>query len=266
MGNKYILWEKIMEEVKEKCYAGPFTEVPFENFIQSPVGLVPKKGNKIRLIFHLSYCFLENTEDGSVNSSSPKEWCTVHYNDLDTVVKQCLLTSKEAYINFDTKTIYVGKTNLSSTFRVLPLRVLSYCWVVLKADDPRDGRMKYFVDKCLPFGASISCSHYQRFSNSLKHITTYKTGHKTITNFLDDFLFVVMLKYICNQVINGFLEICRTLRILVAPEKTEWGCTCLVFLGFLLDSERLILAIPLDKQAKAVSLLTDMVNKKKSHN
>ena len=57
VGNKYILWEKIMEEVKEKLYTGPFAEVPFENFIQSPVGLVPQKGNKTRLIFHLSYLF-----------------------------------------------------------------------------------------------------------------------------------------------------------------------------------------------------------------
>ena len=145
----------------------------------------------------------------------------MHYNDLDTAVKQCLLTSREAYINFDTKTIYVGKTDLSSTFRVLPLKVESFCWLLLKAEDPRDGRMKYFVDKCLPFGASISCLHYQQFSNSLKHITTYKTGHKTITNYLDDFLFVAMLKIMCNQVISTFLEICRTLRILVALEKTE---------------------------------------------
>ena len=54
VGNKVILWNKIMKEVKAGGYAGPFEEIPFENFIQSPVGLVPKKGDKTRLIFHLS--------------------------------------------------------------------------------------------------------------------------------------------------------------------------------------------------------------------
>ena len=153
------------------CFAGPFESVPFDNYIQSPIGLVPKKGNKTRFIFHLSFNFGEGSEkDPSVNAATPKEWCTVHYNDLDTAVKQCILMSEEAYINCGSKTFVLGKTDLSNAFRVLPLSLSSLCWVVLKAEDPRDGKIKYFVDKCLPFGASISFSHYQRFSNSLKHI------------------------------------------------------------------------------------------------
>ena len=32
-----------MKEVKVKRLAGPYEEVPFENYIQSPIGLVPKK-------------------------------------------------------------------------------------------------------------------------------------------------------------------------------------------------------------------------------
>ena len=38
VGNETILWNKVMKEVKAKRYAGPFTE----DFIQSPIGLVPK--------------------------------------------------------------------------------------------------------------------------------------------------------------------------------------------------------------------------------
>ena len=45
-----------MKEVKLKRFAGPFESSPFEDFIQSPVGLVPKdNGKDTRLIFHLSY-------------------------------------------------------------------------------------------------------------------------------------------------------------------------------------------------------------------
>ena len=49
------LWDKIMKEVKLGRYTESFDKVPYDNFIQSTIGLVPKAGNKIRLIFHLSY-------------------------------------------------------------------------------------------------------------------------------------------------------------------------------------------------------------------
>ena len=54
VGSTTELWNKVMVEVKAKRYAGPFKKIPFKNFIQSPIGLVPKvKGKKTRLIFHL---------------------------------------------------------------------------------------------------------------------------------------------------------------------------------------------------------------------
>ena len=56
IGNKTILWNKVMKEVKNLRYAGPYEEPPFEFFIQSPIGLVPKdNGQNTRLIFHLSH-------------------------------------------------------------------------------------------------------------------------------------------------------------------------------------------------------------------
>ena len=92
VGNKHMLWEKVLGEVKEGRYAGPFESPPFENYIQSPIGLVPKKGNKTRLIFHLSYDF--GPGEPSVNACTPKELCSVSYCDLDTAVKQCLAVNK----------------------------------------------------------------------------------------------------------------------------------------------------------------------------
>ena len=38
IGNKIDLWNKVMKEVEKKRYAGPFKSVPFEHFIQSPIG------------------------------------------------------------------------------------------------------------------------------------------------------------------------------------------------------------------------------------
>ena len=46
VGNKYVLWEKMMKEVKEKCFEGPYDKIPFKYFMQSPVDLVSEVWGK----------------------------------------------------------------------------------------------------------------------------------------------------------------------------------------------------------------------------
>ena len=70
---------------KDDDFAGPFKVPPYEDdFIQSPIGSVPKSGRKTRLIFHLSYKSKNGNE--SVNFWTPEEDCSVKYNDLDEAV------------------------------------------------------------------------------------------------------------------------------------------------------------------------------------
>ena len=57
--NELELWNKVMKEVKERRFDGPFSSIPYDYYIQSPISLVPKAGDKTRLIFHLSYDFGE---------------------------------------------------------------------------------------------------------------------------------------------------------------------------------------------------------------
>ena len=76
-----------MKEVKEKRYAGPFKTSPFESFMQSPIGLVPKLNGQTRLIFHLSYDFPSGGK--SFNFHTPDDLGTVKYRDLDHAVKNC---------------------------------------------------------------------------------------------------------------------------------------------------------------------------------
>ena len=78
IGTKVDLWNKIMKEVCVGRVAGPYETIPFENYIQSPVGLVPKLGGRTRMIFHLSFNFSEREQDKSLNGWTPRELCTVH--------------------------------------------------------------------------------------------------------------------------------------------------------------------------------------------
>ena len=68
------LWNKVMKEVKEKHFAGPYlkTDLPLKNYIQSPIGLVPKSGNKTRLISHLAFDFGTKECEKSVNYHTPE--------------------------------------------------------------------------------------------------------------------------------------------------------------------------------------------------
>ena len=233
--DKFDMWQKIMKEVKEGRVAGPFRNIPFPNYIQSPVGLVPKAGNKTRLIFHLSYKFSDSPEGRSLNECTPKNICTTHYNDLDYAVTTCLNTSGK-----QNSPVYLAKSDLVSAFRMLPIKREHWRWLIFKADNPLTRETVYFVDKCLPFGASISCSHYQRFSNGLRRIAEFITGKQlSITNYLDDFLFVEKTESACNQLVRTFLNICSKLGVPVSADKMEWAAPCITFLGILLDSEHL---------------------------
>ena len=94
LGSHSDLWQKIMKEVKAERVTGLFNEVPFANFMQSPIGLVPKAGGKTRMIFHLSFDF-DKDKELSLNAYTPKEWCSMKYNNLDAAVMYCLELVKQ---------------------------------------------------------------------------------------------------------------------------------------------------------------------------
>ena len=209
VGNEVILWNKIMKEVKLGRYAGPFSSPPFKYFIQSPVGLVPKgqNGTDTRLIFHLSY-----PKDGmSVNSETPKEFCSVKYCDFGVAVRLCLKAGQSCY---------VAKTDMASAFRVLGISKRYWKYLLLKATNPADGVTYFFVDKNCPFGSSSSCALFQRVSDGLAHIVKIKNGNKAPVNYLDDFLFIALLRAACNMQLQSFLNICQDIGFPISMEKT----------------------------------------------
>ena len=165
VGDKFDMWNKIMKEMKECQVAGPFEEIHFDHYVQSPIGLAPKAGNKTRLIFHLSYNFGQEESEKSINYFIPDELCTVKYNDLDDAISASLGAREymAETLHWDElqHPIYYGKSDALSAFCMVPLSRKCWFLLIFMAEDPQDGRVKYFIDKCLPFGSSISCSHYQ---------------------------------------------------------------------------------------------------------
>ena len=194
-----------MKEVKLKRFAGPYEKIPFQYYIQSPIGLVPKDdGKDTRLIFHLLY-----PRDGVlVNSSRNPKLCSVSYPSFDEAVKICMAEQKAAEnLSLINQPVFVGKSDMRSAFRNLGMKRKHFCFLVMKAKSRFDGKYYYFVDKCLPFGSSISCAHFQGFSDAIAHIMVFRTG-KQLVNYLDDFLFAAWLRSMCNEQIQMFLNLC----------------------------------------------------------
>ena len=263
VGSKHEMWDKVMKEAEMGRIAGPFREIPFlDTFIQSPIGLVPKAGNKTRLIFHLSYNFANGNK--SVNHWTSEEECAVKYDDLDHAVRLILKLQKKGNANIS-NVIFFGKSDLKSAFRILPILPGHRRFLILKAQNPMTGEYFYFLDKNLPFGGSIACSHFTCFSNSLRHIVENITGKKgQITSYLDDFLFISKSREECNFMVSKFLRICEYIGFPVSDDKTEWATEKILFLGILLDGITATLAVPLDKKERALRMLQGLLNRKKA--
>ena len=117
VGSPTQLWNKVMKEVKEKRFAGPFFENPYKDshFIQSPIGLVPKdNGRDTRLIFHLSH---PRGTGKSVNANTPERLCKVTYPNFDDAVKLCVMEGVGCFIS---------RSDAKSAFRNICIRIEDY--------------------------------------------------------------------------------------------------------------------------------------------
>ena len=132
IGDEIELWNKVMKEVKELRYAGPFEKIPFEDgYIQSPIGLVPKdNGTSTRLIFHLSYPRVGVT---SVNHNTPRD--TVQYLDIVKAIKLCLKEGRNCSCS---------KSDWKSAFRNFPILKKHWKFLVMKVRSPIDKKMVLF--------------------------------------------------------------------------------------------------------------------------
>ena len=90
---------------------------------------------------------------------------------------------------------------------------------MMKARNPVDKQWYFFVDKCVPFGASISCSHFQRVSNAINHIFCMQNDTESNNN-LHDVLLIASLEAWCNTLLEHFLELCGEINFPIYMDKT----------------------------------------------
>ena len=151
-----------------------------------------------------------------------------------------------------------GKMDIKSAFRLLPCHPGDFDLLCFKFQD------HYYVDKRMPMGCSISCSTFENFSTFLQFELKRRTTSQNIDHYLDDFFFAGSpSSNSCQYLMDLFTELCNEVGVPIADDKTEGHTTCLTYLGYQLDTEKLHIQIPSDKVEKLLQQIFNTLQIKK---
>ena len=237
--------EKLNKEIQMGRIMGPFDTPPISNLRCSPIGAVPKKQGGWRLI-----CNLSAPEGKSVNDFIDPDSCSVSYSSFDDAIQLVQQLGPNALL---------GKMDISNAFRLLPVRPEDFCLLGFTFQD------KYYIDKCLPMGCSISCALFEKFSTFLHWALEQKSQMTDLIHYLDDFLFAGKQNtHNCQQIMNHFESLCQELGVPLSREKTEGPTTCLSFLGLGINTATQTIFIPEDKIFALSHAIKQLIGRKKA--
>ena len=243
--NEQFLQEKLDKEMALGRISGPFQQIPFQDMVISPLGLVPKKDlNQFRVIHDLSF-----PHNDSVNSHIDREYTAVTYETLDTCIAIIVEIGEGCLI---------AKADLQDAFRLVPIhpldrRLLGFVWKGL-----------YYYDNCLPMGCSISCQTFEKLSAALQWILQVKFEVPYMSHILDDFIFFGhSSQTTCRNSLVAFLSLAESLNLPVKHSKTVQPSTCVQLHGIEVDTIMMQLRLPQDKLDEVSRLVDEMHNKKK---
>ena len=199
--NRRVTLNKLLKEVKLGRMLGPFQNKPISNLRVSPVGLTPKDDGTWRLITNLSYP-LRN----SINDFIDPELCRVKYSSLDNVITMISNLGPNAW---------VGKIDLKSAFRLLIVSPSDFDLLGINIEG------KFYIDKCLPMGCSLSCSLFEKCSSFLQWAVSQKMRLSTVDHYLDDFIFAgSSLSSDCERLMTAFTALTEKIGVPLADNKT----------------------------------------------
>lgn len=239
----HIAQQKIQKEIDAGRVAGPFTVKPFKNMQISPIGIVPKKNpGEYRLIHHLSYpC------GKSINDYIDPNLCSVKYTDFDEAIKMIQDLGKNCFL---------FKMDIKNAFRLLPIHPDDFELLGFSFKE------KIYFDKSLPFGCSISPSLFEKFSTFLEFCVKTKMKSGSLIHYLDDFLGGDRGFDACKGIMHLFQSIMQELGVPLADEKTEGPTQIIIFLGLELDSQKMVVRIPLAKIDEVIQKIKCTLTKK----
>ncbi|CAC5420125.1 unnamed protein product [Mytilus coruscus] len=235
---------KLNKETTLGRMSGPFKNMPISTLRTSPIGMVNKSDWSLRLIMHLSF-----PNGCSVNDFVDPNETSVKYTSFDEVIDMVSSLGKGARL---------GVQDIKSAFRLLPISPGDFDLLGIYFDG------NFYVDKSLPFGCSIGCALFEKFSTFLHWLVVSSAGKHSVKQNLDDFIFGGSATLDdCLVLMNTFTELCNELGVPIAEDKTIHPTTRLTFLGLEIDTVDMVVRIPVAKLIKLRSQLQPMTIKRK---
>ena len=240
-----VVREYLEEEVSLGRLVGPVPSALLPSGTQiSAFGVIPKSGRpgRWRLIVDLS-----SPEGASVNAGIEPELCSLHYLQLDEVTRQIAKLGKGTQ---------VAKMDIESAYRMVPVHpedrpLLAVQWAG-----------QTFFDTRLPFGLRSAPMIFSAVADALQW-SFRRQGVTWVSHYLDDFITLGPPgTATCQSNLEQMLSSCARLGVPVAPGKCVGPATVLVFLGFELDTEEMIVRLPQEKLQRTMSLVQEWMSKK----
>ena len=152
----------------------------------------------------------------------------------------------------------LAKINIKSASRLLPVHRTDRHLLTMKWKE------YIYIDGCIPFSLRSAPKLFNILVDILSWIAQ-KRGVSYIIHYLDDFLAMgPPSSPICQQNLNTFIGLCSELGVPLATNKVENPSTTLIFLGIILDTQRMEIRLPQEKLTWIQMKLETWLKKKKA--
>lgn len=158
---------------------------------------------------------------------------SMQYSTFDHVVSLVQRAGKNAIC---------GKHDIKPAFRLFPIYPRCFDLLGFKLNG------KYYIDKMLQMGCSQSCSYFETCSSFIEWTVKSEADSDNVDHYLDDFFFVGESNTKQYQNLMDILvNVCERMGVPLAHEKTEGPKTIIEYLGLTIDTEQMLIKIPIDK-------------------
>ena len=157
--------------------------------------------------------------------------------------------------------VMLVKWTLTQPFRNIPIHLNNQPLLGFMLDD------LYFINSSMAFGARSSCKIFEEFTTSVQWILDNETNLTNSSHYLDDFIMVPASSAICAYYMSTLQDICNFIGAPLSPDKMVGPMQIINFLGLMLNFQKQVVQIPLEKVQKAITqidylLSTQYVNNK----
>ena len=173
-------------------------------------------------------------------------------NHCESLLNEFCFKNVDSVLETLSENEFMTVVDIKSAYRAVPIReshrkFQGFCWIV-------DGERKWFVDNRLCFGSRLGPSYFNMLSNFVYEILTVKYGLR-IVNYLDDFIAVSSNFSECARAQKCMIDTLRFLGFHVSFDKVVGPSKSVVYLGIVIDSERMELRLPEGKLVKLITML-----------